>query len=52
MIDISKGSTMVTNDDARGEIADNGLGFVLFVFEIYWAYEINSQTEAKPWVHS
>ena len=31
---------MVTDDDARGEIADNGLGFVLFVFEICWAYEI------------
>ena len=36
---------MATNDDARGEIVDNGFRFVLFVFEICWTYEIYSQTE-------
>ena len=43
---------MATNDDARGEIVDNGFRFVLFVFEICWTYEIYSQTEVKGCIRS
>lgn len=42
-VDISKGSTMVTNDDARGGIADDGLGFA--------GRTKYSETEAKEYTN-